>query len=118
MLIPVEDFHWDEKCKEVECLTAAGEALLKRGAGKDNKIFEQQRRIERLETALRPGKQACDCCERVQYKGESFWAIDCQCGNHDDIGQAQAWCSMANAYEGATGKSVTADDAVLTRQKR
>lgn len=66
--------------------------------------------VTRLREALHPGKKACDCCERTEYKGESFWAIDCQCGNHDDIGQAQAWCSRANAYEGATGSQVEALD--------
>ena len=95
----------DAMC-EIECLAAAGEDLLKRGAGKDNKIFEQQKRIEQLEAALHPGKKACDCCIRQQYEGENFWMIECQCGNHDDIGRAQAWCSMANAYEGATGKRI------------
>ncbi len=73
----------------------------------------QRKRIEQLEAALHPGKKACDCCEYQTYKGESFWAIDCQCGNHDDIGRAQAWCSMANSYEGATGKSVSAGDSGL-----
>ena len=69
--------------------------------------------IEQLEAALHPGKQSCDCCTRQQYKGETFWMIECQCGNHDDIGRAQAWCSMANSYEGATGKSVAAGDSKL-----
>ncbi len=73
-----------------------------------NTIKSQEQRIEQLEAALHPGKQSCDCCTRHQYEGESFWMIDCQCGNRDDMGQAQAWCSMANSYEGATGKSVSA----------
>ncbi len=73
-----------------------------------NRCEKQTDRIEQLEAALHPGKQSCDCCIRQQYKGETFWMIECQCGNHDDIGRAQAWCSMANSYEGATGKSVIA----------
>ena len=74
----------------------------------DAMIGRLKARTEQLEAALHPGKQSCDCCIRQQYKGETFWMIECQCGNHDDIGRAQAWCSMANSYEGATGKSVTA----------
>lgn len=80
--------------KECERLTISLETLLARN--------------ELLEKAFHPGKQSCDCCIREHYKGESFWAIDCQCGNHDDIGRAQAWCSMANSYEGVTGKSAIA----------
>ena len=77
----------------------------------DDLLNMYSERIEQLEAALHPGKRACDCCEHQTYKAESFWAIDCQCGNHDDIGRAQAWCSMANSYEGVTGKSVTVEDA-------
>ena len=75
------------------------------------KLDKQRQRIDQLEAALHPGKQACDCCTRQTYQGETFWMIECQCGNHDDLGRAQAWCSMANSYEGATGKSVTAGDS-------
>ncbi len=64
---------------------------------------------KRLREALNPGKQPCDCIQRTEYKGETFWEIDCQCGNHDDIGQAQAWCSRANAFEGSTGSQIVPD---------
>ena len=78
-----------------------------RKAAKEN--GELRERIEQLEAALHPGKQACDCCTRQIYKGETFWMIECQCGNHDDIGQAQAWCSRANAFEGSTGTLIVPD---------
>ncbi len=97
--------------EENKRLEDAGNHLLKAGCNKDNQIFEHLKRIEQLEAALHPGEQACDCCTRQTYKGETFWMIECQCGNHDDIGRAQAWCSMANSYEGATGKSVSAGNS-------
>ena len=66
---------------------------------------------QRLLKALHPGNQPFDCIEHCEYKGERVWAIVCYCGNHDDIGQAQAWCSKANSYEGATGQSATVQSA-------
>ena len=72
---------------------------------------------KRLRGALHPGDQPCDCIEHCEYKGERFWAIDCQCGNHDDIGQAQAWCSKANSYEGATGQSAAVQTTGQTTEK-
>ncbi len=71
-----------------------------------DEVIRLRLQVKELEAAIHPGKQSCDCCIRQHYKGETFWMIECQCGNHDDLGRAQAWCSMANSYEGATGNRI------------
>ncbi|KKL91457.1 hypothetical protein LCGC14_1894550, partial [marine sediment metagenome] len=99
----IKQLRSQEPCKDRDgcwhCMQQAADALEQAQATIERlntavkQFIAADAKVGLLEAALHPGKQACDCCIRQQYKGETFWMIECQCGNHDDIGRAQAWCS-------------------------